>query len=208
MCKNTNYLTTNDKCIFNTCLDHQARYIGSTLEAISFVTHLNFCNRKIFYEYSDPGNVTPIPTTGELEELSSVEDLTIVEDIVPYEESRRTPLKSLLKKPSFDNTETSSESDTDTEDGKISPKKVHFSEIDQVKLMSQDSLASMATSEGSDKMVLPITMCTTIMSTTPTPAVAKVVAIMASKQEELETALGDNDGKDKELDNTRREYII
>ena len=96
--------------------------------------------------------MTPIPTTGELEELSSVEDLTIIEEIVPDElrsksqqESRATPLKSLLKRPSFDNAETSS--DSDSEDGKVSPKKVHFSEFDQVKLMSQDSLASMATSD-------------------------------------------------------------
>ena len=47
-------------------------------------------------------------------------------------ESRGTPLKSLLKKPSFEHQETSS-SDSESDDGKISPKKVHFSEIDQVK---------------------------------------------------------------------------
>ena len=115
--------------------------------------------------------MTPCPTTGELEELSSVEDLTIVEEFVLDEEPRTTPLKSLLKKPSFDNTEVDSDSDTDTDDGKVSPKKVHFSEIDQIKLMSQDSLASMAASEVSDKMVPPVTMCKTIMSTTPTPVV-------------------------------------
>jgi hypothetical protein len=160
--------------------------------------------------------VTPIPTTGELEELSSVEDLTIIEEIIPDEvrpksqqESRATPLKSLLKKPSIDNAETSSSSsDSDSDDGKVSPKKVHFSEIDQVKLMSQDSLASMATSEGSEATVLPVTMCKTIMSSTPTPAVARIVTNkMASKQEEVERALGDNDTKTSETFNVRKENI-
>merc|ERR1719273_1298725 len=54
------------------------------------------------------GNVTPTPTTGELEELSisSAEQQTVVEDIKKVVEdirstqgSRATPLKSLLKKP-------------------------------------------------------------------------------------------------------------
>jgi hypothetical protein len=93
------------------------------------------------------------------------------------QESRATPLKSLLKKPSIDNAETSSSSsDSDSDDGKISPKKVHFSEIDQVKLMSQDSLSSIATSEGPEVTVLPVTMCKTIMSSTPTLAVARIVS--------------------------------
>ena len=56
------------------------------------------------------GNVTPIPTTGELEELSIssaeqqtvVEGLSLVEDIRSSQGSRATPLKSLLKKPSVD----------------------------------------------------------------------------------------------------------
>ena len=96
-----------------------------------------------------------MPTSGELEEISSVDDLTVVEDILADEmnsnceqETRATPLKSLLKKPSVVNPDmnsTSSDSETESEDGKISPRKVHFCEIDQVKLMSQDSLTSMAT---------------------------------------------------------------
>ena len=61
------------------------------------------------------GNVTPTPTTGELEELSisSAEQQTVVEDIRSTQGSqatdirssqgsRATPLKSLLKKPSVD----------------------------------------------------------------------------------------------------------
>ena len=50
------------------------------------------------------GNVTPTPTTGELEELSisSAEQQTVVEDIRSSQGSRATPLKSLLKKPSVD----------------------------------------------------------------------------------------------------------
>ena len=56
------------------------------------------------------GNVTPTPTTGELEELSIssaeqqtvVEGLSLVEDIRSSQGSRATPLKSLLKKPSVD----------------------------------------------------------------------------------------------------------
>ena len=159
--------------------------------------------------------MTPIPTTGELEELSSVEDLTIIEEIVPDElrsrsqhESRATPLKSLLKKPSFDNAETSSDSDSDSEDGKVSPKKVHFSEIDQVKLMSQDSLASMATSEGSDMLVPPVRMCKTIMSSTPTPEVARIVNnIRTDRQEELEISLSKNNSEDCEPVQARKEYI-
>ena len=125
------------------------------------------------------GNVTPIPTTGELEELSVVEEILVEEDIRPIsrQDSRATPLKSLLKKASFNNEETfgSIGSDLDSEDGKVSPKKVHFSEIDQVKLMSQDSLISFAPSEGPEVPILPITLCKTVMSTTPIPSVARIV---------------------------------
>ena len=115
------------------------------------------------------GNVTPIPTTGELEELSVEEEILVAEDIRPIsrQDLRATPLKSLLKKASFNNEDIfgSIASDLDVEDGKVSSKKVHFSEIDQVKLMSQDSLISFAPSEGSDVPSLPITLCKTVMST-------------------------------------------
>jgi len=162
------------------------------------------------------GNVTPIPTTGELEELSSVEELTVMEEIIlddvrpkSQQDSRATPLKSLLKKTGFENTDAnSSSSDSDSEDGKVSPKKVHFSEIDQVKLMSQESLASMATSECSEASSLPVTLCKTIMSSTPTLAVARIVTNkMASKQDEHERALGDVDTEKEETVQVRREYI-
>ena len=136
--------------------------------------------------------MTPVPTTGELEELSSVEEPTVIEDtsrrdaIIPSpQQARSTPLKSLLKKPSLD--VDSSSSDTDSEDGKVSPKKVHFSEIDQVKLMSQESLASMAASELNDNP-LPVTLCTAVMKTTALPSVVKIVN---SRHGELEKALGD-----------------
>jgi len=135
------------------------------------------------------GNVTPIPTTGELEELSSIDEPTVIEDLPPSEktepESRTTPLKSLLKKPSFDADDSCSDSDSD--DGKTSPKKVHFSEIDQVKLMSQESLASMANSEGSDA-TMPVTMCTTSITTTATPSRARIV--------QNKTRQEDNNSKD------------
>ena len=98
--------------------------------------------------------MTPIPTTGELEELSSVEDLTIIEEIVPDElrsksqqESRATPLKSLLKKPSFDNAETSS--DSDSEDGKVSPKKYIFPAFIPDVMCCQTSKNKIETSNGS-----------------------------------------------------------
>ena len=141
------------------------------------------------------GNVTPIPTTGELEELSVEEEILVAEDIRPIsrQDSRATPLKSLLKKASFNNEETfgSIGSDLDSEDGKVSPKKVHFSEIDQVKLMSQDSLISFAPSEGSDVPSLPITLCKTIMSTTPIPSVARIVTDkLPSGQGDLPSELG------------------
>ena len=140
------------------------------------------------------GNVTPIPTTGELEELSVVEEILVEEDIRPIsrQDSRATPLKSLLKKASFNNEETfgSIGSDLDSEDGKVSPKKVHFSEIDQVKLMSQDSLISFAPSEGSDVPSLPITLCKTVMSTTPILSVARIVTnILPSEQGDLPAEL-------------------
>lgn len=113
---------------------------------------------------STSGNVTPTPTTGELEELrlvplqsrlvtnfslltfSSVDTLEVVvekqavteEVSVRPLDSRSTPLKSLLKKPSFEMAEPSSSSDSESEEGKVSPgpKKVHFSEIDQVSSFS------------------------------------------------------------------------
>ena len=140
------------------------------------------------------GNVTPIPTTGELEELSVEEEILVEEDIRPIsrQDSRATPLKSLLKKASFNNEETfgSIGSDLDSEDGKVSPKKVHFSEIDQVKLMSQDSLISFAPSERSDVPSLPITLCKTVMSTTPIPSVARIVTnILPSGQGDLPAEL-------------------
>jgi hypothetical protein len=139
--------------------------------------------------------VTPVPTTGELEELSSVEEPTVIEDLsdshacepCSSQPARSTPLKSLLKKPSLD--VDSSSSDSDSEDGKVSPKKVHFSEIDQVKLMSQESLASMAASELNDNPLLPpVTLCTAVMKTTAVPSVVKIVN---NRHGELEKALGD-----------------
>ena len=140
------------------------------------------------------GNLTPIPTTGELEELSVEEEILVAENIRPIsrQDSRATPLKSLLKKASFNNEDTfgSIASDLDVEDGKVSPKKVHFSEIDQVKMLSQDSLISFAPSEGSDVPILPITICKTVMSTTPIPSVARIVTnILASGQEDLQQSL-------------------
>lgn len=165
--------------------------------------------------------MTPVPTTGELEELSSVDEPTVIEDPVtasrePVEASslqqaaRSTPLKSLLKKPSLDVADDSSSSDSDAEDGKASPKKVHFSEIDQVKLMSQESLASMAASELNENP-LPVTLCTAVMKTTAVPSVVKIVN--SRHGGELEKVLGDmtsrtaaqaqqtvSDGKERSLE--------
>ena len=82
------------------------------------------------------GNVTPIPTPGELEELSVKEDILVAEDIRSISRQDSNPLKSFLKKPSFSNEETfgSIGSDLDSEDGKVSPKEVHFSEVDVSRL--------------------------------------------------------------------------
>ena len=75
-----------------------------------------------------------------LSSVETVEDLTVTEEVsVRPPDSRSTPLKSLLKKPSFEMAEPSSSSDcSEAEEGKVSPpspgpKKVHFSEIDQVR---------------------------------------------------------------------------
>ena len=71
-----------------------------------------------------------------VDEPTVVEDLSASNNVKSRPESRATPLKSLLKKPSFEISEPNSDtdSDDDDEDGKISPKKVHFSEIDQAGL--------------------------------------------------------------------------
>ena len=161
---------------------------------------------------------------------SSVDEPTIIEvevednDIKQRSDSRATPLKSLLKKPSFEVPEPSSSDTESDDDGKISPKKVHFSEIDQVKLMSQESLASMAASEVRiKKVVIFLTMhCSvkcifqflqsttnltikgyepTILNSLPTsiqcPSVAKIVnnKMLSEKQEELEKAMGNSNFK-------------
>ena len=110
--------------------------------------------------------MTPIPTTGELEELSisSQDDRTVVEaDIrcsfpevvanpspqvqpelprhppeVPAEEAQHGGLQQRLRVGGIVGFSVSYEIHfTRFQDGKVSPKKVHFSEIDQVKLMSQ-----------------------------------------------------------------------
>jgi len=129
------------------------------------------------------GNVTPIPTTGELEDLSEVQSCATqgqAEDIITVASTKVvtasegcatpravTPLKSLLKKqseePSLEppdhcngggaHQDTKSEGYVEEEEdgeGRYSPKKaVTFSEIDQIKLMSMESLLSTATSDTS-----------------------------------------------------------
>ena len=95
------------------------------------------------------GNVTPIPTQGELEEISIEEpdldldlDLNLVlvpDPLILISEgntsARQTPLKSLLKRQNLEIEELAEPqcvSDSEV-DGRESPKKsVHFSEIDQV----------------------------------------------------------------------------
>ena len=108
------------------------------------------------------GNVTPIPTTGELEDISmeeskatnpdeAVKGVNVVSNVRPV-----TPLKSLLKKHEDHDPPAAPEAadydDLDCEhddEGRYSPKKVTFSEIDQIKLMSMESLVSTATSDTS-----------------------------------------------------------
>ena len=70
-----------------------------------------------------------------MDEPTVIEDLSNNGNVKSRPESRATPLKSLLKKPSFEISEPNSDTDSDDEDGKISPKKVHFSEIDQVMIL-------------------------------------------------------------------------
>ena len=98
----------------------------------------------------------------------------------------------------------------------MSPKKVHFSEIDQVKLMSQvtfcskkipcrnktqlqDSIASMLSSETGSEVGPVVGLVTNSVPATlvqPTyllasPGVARVSSLMADRQEELTRALQD-----------------
>ena len=102
------------------------------------------CGVELPFEQSS-GNVTPIPTQGELEEIDTSNSCS----------PRRTPLKSLLKK-GWENDETLSLPEdlpntilsSSMRERSNSPRKaVHFSEVDQIKLMSQESLVSTAPSE-------------------------------------------------------------
>ena len=99
------------------------------------------CGVELPFEQSS-GNVTPIPTQGELEEI----------------ENRRTPLKSLLKK-GWETEETLSLPEdlpaaVNIRERSNSPRKaVHFSEVDQIKLMSQESLVSTAPSDKNNDIV-------------------------------------------------------
>lgn len=142
-------------------------------------------------------NVTPIPTTGELEDLNSVYDCVVEEDIQNEKEGRRSSLKSLLKKPSVDNPDASINSDSDSEDDIAGPKKVHFSDIDQVKMMSQDSLASLAASYGS------VCMNNIAVHTPHAPA-----RIVTHKQDNIGNTIGDKETNDKEGVMIRKEYIV
>ena len=112
----------------------------------------------------DSGNVTPVQTLGELEDIS-VEELEL-------QSSRRTPLKSLLKK-SFETEETHSlpeEPLTTVRERSCSPRKaVHFSEVDQVKLMSQESLVSTAPSDGSQSEAQTVNATSITCTAKPTP---------------------------------------
>ena len=111
----------------------------------------------------DSGNVTPVQTLGELEDIS-VEELELQSSTSP----RRTPLKSLLKK-SFETEETPEEPLTTVRERSCSPRKaVHFSKVDQVKCMSQESLVSTAPSDGSQSEAQ--TVNATSMTCTAKPA--------------------------------------
>ena len=106
-----------------------------------------------------------------MEELNTVDDTFKPEETFEKEarpdsrvDSRATPLKSLLKKSSITCDESSSDSDSESEDGMLSPRKVHFSEIDEIKLMSQDSLVSRSTSDGSDIFIIPEKICQTFLT--------------------------------------------
>ena len=71
------------------------------------------------------------------------------------------------------------ENSIDKVDGNVSPRKVHFSDIDQVKLLSQDS--SPAASDVSDTTALPITMCKTFLSLTPSPSMPTIITTKISE---------------------------
>ena len=108
------------------------------------------CGVELPFEQSS-GNVTPVPTQGELEEIDTSNSCS----------PRRTPLKSLLKK-GWENDETlslpedlpSATTILTMRERSNSPRKaVHFSEVDQIKLMSQESLVSTAPSEHKNDIV-------------------------------------------------------
>lgn len=100
---------------------------------------------------SNVGNVTPIPTQGELEEISIASEPDFRPSSVLQSDFRsQTPLKSLLKKQYGQDLPEIPVSVVDSR-GRDSPHKaVHFSDVDQIKLMSLESLASTATSECSN----------------------------------------------------------
>ena len=86
------------------------------------------------------GDITPSPTTGELSDLSQPSGGHHQQLIAT---PPTTPLKSLLKKPSLDDEEVGLD---DEDDDKM--RKVHFSETNQVKVLSQESLISTSTAAG------------------------------------------------------------
>merc|ERR1711915_515743 len=102
------------------------------------------------------GNVTPIPTTGELLDLPICDTFDAKTCDVDMVDPRYISLRSLLKISCTSDTEKAPEQSS-LSDGHESPRKVHFSDIDQVKLMSHDSLSSLAASEDSQATVVPVT---------------------------------------------------
>lgn len=92
--------------------------------------------------------MTPIPTQGELEEISTSSEPDLrTANLLQSEFRSQTPLKSLLKKQSGQDFLDPPVSVVESK-GRDSPHKaVHFSDVDQIKLMSLESLASTGTSE-------------------------------------------------------------
>ena len=117
---------------------------------------------------------------GELEDIS-VEEL----ELLPAS-PRRTPLKSLLKK-SFEIEDTHSLTEeplTTVRERSCSPRKaVKFSEFDQVKLMSQESLVSTAPSDGppQDAQTVNATSMTCAAKPAATPKLAAATSPPAPK---------------------------
>ena len=100
---------------------------------------------------------------------------------------RYISLSSLLKSSISCTSDTSEKApeQSSLRDGHESPRKVHFSDIDQVKLMSHDSLSSLAASEDSEATVVSVTSHREECSNIAEPSMKNLIDTNKDRNSEL-----------------------